>query len=472
MTLVEHLDELRNRIIASAAVLVVACGLCFWQNDLLLEIANEPLPGDRVPITFGVTEPFMTTLKISIYAGILIALPVLLYQAYAFLLPALKPTEKRVVLPFLLLVPLLFIAGVVFSYFVVVPAATEFLLNFNDDQFNIQVRASEYYSFFILTLIALGLVFQVPMGIVALTRLGIVTPQQLSHNRRYAYLILAVVAMLLPGTDPVTMLIELAAPAGAVRALADPGAPGGHAGRAGHVRAGARAARKPGELGCLTCSSTSAASASGSSRCRTPLLAAIFLVGFVGFGIGGSGNSAGGILDAVGLGGDGSGGSLSGQYDDQIDNANQQLATDPKDTAALLKLSKYEYYKAKQGMTQIPTRVRSSVSEDAHTELGKSVDAWEKYLKVNKGEAEPRDRRSDRAGVLLPQRRPGGGRGAADRGRGPAQLGLLRAARLLPVLRWRHLGGRPGGEARPRRRRRSRSGARSSSSWTRSASRP
>jgi sec-independent protein translocase protein TatC len=115
MTLVEHLDELRNRIIASAAVLLVACGLCFWQNHLLLDIANKPLPGDRVPITFGVTEPFMTTLKVSIYAGILIALPVLLYQAYAFLLPALKPTEKRVVLPFLILVPLLFIAGVVFS---------------------------------------------------------------------------------------------------------------------------------------------------------------------------------------------------------------------------------------------------------------------------------------------------------------------------------------------------------------------
>jgi sec-independent protein translocase protein TatC len=209
MTLVEHLDELRNRIIASAAVLVVACGLCFWQNELLLEIANEPLPDNRVPITFGVTEPFMTTLKISIYAGILIALPVLLYQAYAFLLPALKPTEKRVALPFLLLVPVLFIAGVVFSYFVVVPAATEFLLNFNDDQFNIQVRASEYYSFFMLTLIALGLLFQVPMGVIAVTRLGIVTPRQLARNRRYAYLILAVLAMLLPGTDPVTMLIEL-----------------------------------------------------------------------------------------------------------------------------------------------------------------------------------------------------------------------------------------------------------------------
>ena len=209
MTLVEHLDELRNRIIVSVAVLVVACGLCFWQNHLLIHIANQPLPGGLKPITFGVTEPFMTTMKLSIYAGILIALPVLLYQAYAFLLPAMKPTERRVVLPFLVLVPVLFIAGVVFSYFVVVPAATKFLLHFNEGEFNIQVRASNYYSFLITTLIALGLVFQVPMGIVALTRLGILTPQQLSHNRRYAYLILAIVAMLLPGTDPVTMLIEL-----------------------------------------------------------------------------------------------------------------------------------------------------------------------------------------------------------------------------------------------------------------------
>jgi sec-independent protein translocase protein TatC len=214
MTLVEHLDELRNRLIVSAAVLVVACGLCFWQNHLLLDIANKPLPNDLhghpiKPITFGVAEPFMSTLKISIYAGILIALPVLLYQAFAFFLPALKPVEKRVVLPFLILIPVLFIAGVVFSYFVVAPGAAKFLLNFNQEQFNIQVRASEYYGFLITILLAMGLVFQIPMGVVAVTRLGIATPKQIAKNRRYAYLILAVVAMLLPGTDPVTMLIEL-----------------------------------------------------------------------------------------------------------------------------------------------------------------------------------------------------------------------------------------------------------------------
>jgi sec-independent protein translocase protein TatC len=214
MTLVEHLDELRNRIIVSAAVLVVACALCFWQNHLLLDLANKPLPDNLhghpiKPITFSVAEPFMSTLKISIYAGILIALPVLLYQAYAFFLPALKPTEKRVILPLLLLVPVLFIAGVVFSYFVVVPAAAKFLLNFNQDQFNIQVRASDYYGFLLTTLLAMGLVFQIPMGVVAVTRLGIVTTREIAKNRRYAFLVLAIVAMLLPGTDPVTMLIEM-----------------------------------------------------------------------------------------------------------------------------------------------------------------------------------------------------------------------------------------------------------------------
>jgi sec-independent protein translocase protein TatC len=210
LTLVEHLDELRTRIIVSAVVLVVAIGLCFWQNHLLLEIANEPLPGDREPLTFGVTEPFFTTLKLAFYGGILIALPVLLYQVYAFVLPAFSPHEKRAVLPMLVTVPVLFVVGVVFAYFVVLPPALTFLLGFNSNEFNIEVRANEYYGFFVLTLIGVGLLFQIPIGVLAVTRLGIVTPQQLGHNRRYALLIIAVVAMLLPGTDPVTMLISMA----------------------------------------------------------------------------------------------------------------------------------------------------------------------------------------------------------------------------------------------------------------------
>jgi sec-independent protein translocase protein TatC len=209
MTLVEHLDELRWRIIVCVLALAVGIALCFWQNHLLLEIANEPLPDDRQPLTFGVTEPFLTTLTLSVYGGILLALPVLLYQGYAFLLPAFTPYEKRVVLPFLLMVPLLFIGGVVFAYFVVMPAAVSFLLNFNADEFNIQVRAREYYGFFALSLIAVGVLFQIPVGTLAVTRLRIVTPEQLARNRKVAVLVIAVAAMLLPGTDPVTMLISM-----------------------------------------------------------------------------------------------------------------------------------------------------------------------------------------------------------------------------------------------------------------------
>jgi sec-independent protein translocase protein TatC len=208
LTLVEHLDELRTRIVISIVAFSVAFALCFWQNGRLLDIANGPLPGNKTPITFGVAEPFTTTVTISAYAAIVISLPVILYQAYAFALPALTTREKRVVVPFLLGVPILFVAGVVFGYFVVLPAATKFLLNFNDNQFNIQIRARDYYSFFTLTLGVMGLIFQLPIGILAVTRLGIVTPEQLSQNRRYAYVILIIVAALLPGTDPVTMLIE------------------------------------------------------------------------------------------------------------------------------------------------------------------------------------------------------------------------------------------------------------------------
>jgi sec-independent protein translocase protein TatC len=162
-----------------------------------------------VPLTFGVAEPFTTTVTISAYAALVISLPVILYQLYAFMLPALTTKERRVVVPFLIMIPALFIVGVVFGYFVVLPAATKFLLNFNQNQFNIQVRARDYYSFFTLTLGAMGLIFQLPVGVLAVTRLGIVTPKQLSDNRRYAVVILAVIAMLLPGTDPVSMLLEL-----------------------------------------------------------------------------------------------------------------------------------------------------------------------------------------------------------------------------------------------------------------------
>jgi sec-independent protein translocase protein TatC len=210
LTLVEHLDELRSRLIVCLLVFSVALALCFWQNHLLLEIASHPLPEHHKRlITFGVTEPFTTTLTVSAYAAIILSLPIWLWQLYAYVLPAFSPGERRVVLPILLLFPILFLAGVAFAYFVVMPAAVSFLLNFNDSQFNVQVRARDYYSFFSMTELAGAVIFQLPLAILAVTRLGIMSVEQFSKNRRYAYLIIAIVAAALPGVDPVSMLLEM-----------------------------------------------------------------------------------------------------------------------------------------------------------------------------------------------------------------------------------------------------------------------
>jgi sec-independent protein translocase protein TatC len=203
-----HLDELRTRVLVSVAAFGVALGLCFWQNHLVLSIANVPLGGKQL-LTLSPTEPFTTTLTLSAYAGILLALPVVLYQLYAFVLPAFSGSERRVALPLMLMVPVLFVAGAAFAYFIVVPAALSFLLHFNADQFQTQLRAKEYYGFLSLTMIACGIVFQVPVGVLAVTRLGLVDAAMLRAKRRYAWLGCAVVAAALPGVDPVTMLIEM-----------------------------------------------------------------------------------------------------------------------------------------------------------------------------------------------------------------------------------------------------------------------
>jgi sec-independent protein translocase protein TatC len=132
---------------------------------------------------------------------------VLLVQVYGFLTPALEPERRRSLAPLMLAAPFLFVAGVAFGYFVVLPAAVRFFQNFNSAQFNVLVQASQYYKFAATTLLAMGLVFQVPVAIMAVTRAGIVTPRQLRANRRYAVVACAAVAAFLPG-DAVTLLLE------------------------------------------------------------------------------------------------------------------------------------------------------------------------------------------------------------------------------------------------------------------------
>jgi sec-independent protein translocase protein TatC len=209
LSLVEHLDELRSRLIVSAVVFGIAFAACFWHDERILELANAPLGPNRTPVSLGVAEQFTTTLTVVAYAALIVAMPMLLYQLYAFVLPAFSPTERRVALPLLLMVPVLFVAGAVFGYFVVLPPAVSFLLGFNSEQFTTLVRAREYYSFASMSLLAVGLLFQTPVVILALTRLGITTPRQLRRHRRYAVLAIAIVAALLPSVDPVTMILTM-----------------------------------------------------------------------------------------------------------------------------------------------------------------------------------------------------------------------------------------------------------------------
>jgi len=161
----------------------------------------------RVPITTGVSEPFTVTLTVAAYFALLLTLPVLLYQAYAFVLPAFSPRERRVALPLMLMVPVLFLVGVAFGYYLVLPPAISFLQNFNNTNFDVLIQAKDYLRFCVLAMLSTGLVFQLPVGLLALNAVGIVSARQLRASWRYAVVAIAVIAALLPGVDPVTTVI-------------------------------------------------------------------------------------------------------------------------------------------------------------------------------------------------------------------------------------------------------------------------
>jgi sec-independent protein translocase protein TatC len=213
LSVVDHLDELRTRLIVSLVAFCVAWALTTWQNHLVLEIVNAPLPngpsGKQIePITLGPTEAFTTTLMNAAYFALIISAPVILYQLYAFILPAFSPSERRVATPLLMMVPALFIAGVVFCYFVVLPPALHFLLNFNSSEFNTQIRAKDYYSFVSMLLLVMGAGFQIPIGILAACKLGVTSAEKLRRNRRYAIVLIVVLAALLPTLDPISLMLE------------------------------------------------------------------------------------------------------------------------------------------------------------------------------------------------------------------------------------------------------------------------
>jgi sec-independent protein translocase protein TatC len=276
LSVVDHLDELRSRLIVCALTLGVVFGVCFWQSAHLLHLLNRPLnhlskvardhisgtasnevgerghllnaahglsklahqgglsradgsilanvahqltaaatalpahtPGE-VPITTNLAEPFTVSLTVAFYFALLVASPVLLYQLFAFILPALDDRERQIMRPIIVTAPVLFFAGVVFTYVVVLPAAIKFLQGYNSSNFNSLIQAQPLYSFEVLTMGAIGLAFEMPLILLGLRAIGVINGSTLTRHWRYATVILPVVAAAMPGADPVTTGLETA----------------------------------------------------------------------------------------------------------------------------------------------------------------------------------------------------------------------------------------------------------------------
>jgi sec-independent protein translocase protein TatC len=257
LTLTGHLTELRTRLFVCAATLAVLFGVCLWQSPALLRVLDRPLASvptahsaqdvafarsaaafkalagssglttaerrtvsaaasslseaaaTRKPITTGLGEPFSTSMLVAFAFALALGSPLLVWQLWAFISPAVAPRDRRAVRPLLALAPALFIAGVAFGYALVLPPAVRFLQGFNHGEFEAFVQAKDYYRFELLTLLAIGAIFELPVVLLILGRIGLVSSKLLRTHRRYAIVALAALAALLPGTDPVTTCLEM-----------------------------------------------------------------------------------------------------------------------------------------------------------------------------------------------------------------------------------------------------------------------
>ncbi|HLX21322.1 MAG TPA: twin-arginine translocase subunit TatC [Gaiellaceae bacterium] len=209
-TLAEHLDELRARLFVILGSLAATTIVAFVFHSRLLDWLNKPLPPNhRHLLAIGVAEPFTVTLMVSLYAGFVLALPVILWQLWAFFAPAFDPAAERKVLGLVAFAVALGAAGLAFGYWILLPRAIHWLTNYDDKHFLHLIQAKSYYSFVATVLLGIVVVFQLPLVVLGLVALGVLSSRGLRKNRRIGYFITAVVALALPGPDPVTTFLEL-----------------------------------------------------------------------------------------------------------------------------------------------------------------------------------------------------------------------------------------------------------------------
>jgi sec-independent protein translocase protein TatC len=207
-TLVEHLTELRHRLLICIVAIVPAFALAYAFHARLIGRLMDLLPEGTPVVTLGVTEPFTTSLKVSFYAAIALVLPIVIWQVWAFLAPAVGENTQRIMGVFVVLATLLFVAGVVFCYAIVLPRALSFLVDYDSELYTEQIRASYFLSFVALTLLAFGIAFEMPIFVLGLVRLGVLSSDLLRRNRRLGYVAMLAFAILLPTVDPVSLVLE------------------------------------------------------------------------------------------------------------------------------------------------------------------------------------------------------------------------------------------------------------------------
>jgi sec-independent protein translocase protein TatC len=209
-TLVGHLEELRRRIIVVLLALAITTIVAYVFHGHILDWLNHPLPADRRRVvTLGVAEPFTVSVTVSVYAGFLLALPVILWQLWSFFAPAFDPSIERSMLGLVSFATALGAAGLAFGYWIVLPRALQWLTHYDETHFTNLIQAKPYYSFTSTVLLGIVMVFELPVIVLGLVSIGVLSSAALRKNRRLGYFVVAVIALGLPGPDPVTTGLEL-----------------------------------------------------------------------------------------------------------------------------------------------------------------------------------------------------------------------------------------------------------------------
>jgi len=202
LSLLEHLQELRNRMYFMAIAVAVMTAISFTFAETMIRILLLP-SGLATCQTLAPTEGFATFMRVALFAGIALAMPVIVWQLFAYIDPALLPNERRFVLRLGPFVVLLFVTGMAFCYFVLLPQALGFLVNFGRSVFSPELRCAEYIEFVTIFILAMGIVFEVPAIMFALVRVRIVSRERLASMRRYVFLgVFLVAALITPTPDP------------------------------------------------------------------------------------------------------------------------------------------------------------------------------------------------------------------------------------------------------------------------------